>query len=690
MSTQDFLFEIGTEELPAKALAGLIDALADGIGNGLKTAGLAFAGIDKFCAPRRLAVRVNGLQNEQAAKTVEKRGPALNAAYDASGNPTPAAVGFARSNGVDFSALEKLETDKGAWLVYRAQQAAVPAVQLLPAIVSDAVSKLPIPKPMRWGDTRHAFLRPVHWLVALLGDRVVDLELFGLKAGRETFGHRYHAPQSLQLGKPADYEHLLREQGRVVAPEAARKQLIRAQVQALAEEVGGVAVVRDDLLDEVIGLVEWPVALRGTFESRFLAVPQECLISTMADNQRYFHIVDAQGKLMPYFITISNIDSKHAQSVISGNEKVIRPRFADAEFFFQQDKKKRLDERLPLLANMVFQEKLGTLLDKSERVALLAAEVARRTGVDTRAAQRAGELCKADLITAMVGEFPELQGIMGEYYARNDGEADDVAQGIREHYLPRYSGDALPASGVGLCVAIADRLDTLSGIFGIGQAPTGAKDPFALRRAAIGLLRLCTEKQLDLDLRELIAVATRTLGSRVSNAKLESELLEFIFSRFRANYQDAGIATEIVNAVMTLQPTRPLDFERRVQAVQHFSTLPEAGALAAANKRVRNILAKSDATDSVHIDAALLKEPAEIELHRAIVAAKGETRPLVQAGDYRAVLVRLAALRTVVDSFFDDVMVNAEDAALRRNRHALLRELQDLFMAVADISQLPG
>ncbi len=690
MSTQDFLFEIGTEELPAKALAGLIDALADGIGNGLKTAGLAFASIDKFCAPRRLAVRVIALQSEQAAKVVEKRGPALNAAYDASGNPTPAAVGFARSNGVEFSALEKLETDKGAWLVYRAQQAAVPAVQLLPAIISDAVAKLPIPKPMRWGDTRHAFLRPVHWLVALLGDQVVDLELFGLKSGRETFGHRYHAPQALRLDKPADYEMLLREQGKVIAPEALRKQVIREQVKKLADEVGGVAVVREDLLDEVIGLVEWPVALRGTFEARFLAVPQECLISTMADNQRYFHIVDAQHKLLPYFITISNIDSTHAQSVISGNEKVIRPRFADAEFFFQQDKKKRLDERLPLLANMVFQEKLGTLLDKSERVALLAAEVARHIGVDTRAAQRAGELCKADLITAMVGEFPELQGIMGEYYARNDGEAADVAQGIREHYLPRYSGDALPASGVGLCVAIADRIDTLTGIFGIGQAPTGAKDPFALRRAAIGLLRLCIEKELNLDLRELITSAIRILGSRVTNAKLEKDLLEFVSSRYAALTDFELTRPESLAAVLALNIVRPFDFQRRVLAVEHFATLPEAGALAAANKRVRNILAKSDATDSVQIDTALLKEPAEIELHRAIAAAKAETRPLVQGGDYRAVLVRLAALRTVVDGFFDDVMVNAEDAALRRNRHALLRELQDLFMAVADISQLPG
>lgn len=691
MSTKDFLLEIGTEELPAKALGGLIEALSSGITQGLEKQNIAFGEIELFSAPRRLAVYIHDVAVEQASKLVERRGPALQAAYDANGNATPATLGFARSCGVAIEQLEKLETDKGSWLIYKQQQAATATEQLLPSIIQASVTALPIPKPMRWANHDYAFLRPVHWLMVLFGDAIVPMELLGCDSDRISYGHRFHSPGSIRIGVPKEYQSKLRDIGMVLASVEERKTIIVQQTKDRAHEVGGKAVIDDELLNEVVNLVEWPVAMRGTFEERFLAVPQECLISTMADNQRYFHVVDGKGKLMPYFITIANIESEYPVAVIQGNEKVIRPRFSDAEFFFNADKKMRLCDRRAGLSNVVFQQKLGTLAEKATRVAELAGQIAGVIGADENKAYRAAELCKADLLSAMVNEFPELQGVMGEYYALNDGEDTEVAQAIREHYLPRFSGDAMPQTKTGIAVALADRLDTLVGIFGVGQAPTGAKDPFALRRAAIGLLRLCVENELALDLKEAITWSVRILGERVSNPNTLAEVQEFVLARFKGQYQDEGVASEVLTSVAVLEPTNPFDFDRRVRAVKHFVGLPESAALAAANKRVRNILAKSDVDlSAVTVTEGALIEKAEQDLWRALSVARKETLPLMLSGDYTAVLVRLASLRTAIDAFFDHVMVNTPHEEIRKNRLALLHSLQQMFSAVADISQLPG
>lgn len=653
----------------------------------------------QLVTPRRLAVKFR-IPVTQQDRTVSLFGPPKAVAFDADGKPTKALEGFAKKNGLEASDfvikadgnVEKAFCEK----VVKGR----PTIELLPDMISSAVAKIQLAKPMRWGAEKHLFIRPVHWVVALFGHEVVEVELFGVKAGRVTHGHRFHAPDAIEIEAANHYEILLRERGRVMPSIAERQRAIVEQVNTLTHANGGVSVFGkatfdgeswDRLLDEVAGLVEWPVAVLGEFESRFLAVPQECLISTMRDNQRYFHIVDGNGKLQNKFIVISNIESKRPASIADGNAKVIRPRFADAEFFFNQDKKTRLCDRRAGLGNVVFQKELGTVANKAARVAELAASVASLLGADGVKAMRAGELCKADLLTAMVNEFPELQGIMGEYYAKHDGEDAEVAQAIREHYLPRFSGDALPETLTGVCVAIADRVDTLVGIFGIGQAPTGAKDPFALRRAAIGLLRICIEKKLQLDLAPVFAKAKMLLGSRLTNANVEAEVYDFVFNRLRADYSEQGVMVEIFNAVMELKISHPLDFDRRINAVKHFNTLPEASALAAANKRVRNILAKSDvAVEDAAVEEGALIEQAEIDLFKAIVAAKKEAAPLLLAGDYTATLVRLAALRLPVDTFFDKVMVNSPHEQVRRNRHALLRELQKLFGAVADISQLPG
>ena len=697
---QDFLFELGLEELPARFQHDMWQDLHTALKARLSELGAVECDDSlQLVTPRRLAVKFK-IPVTQQDRTVSLFGPPKAVAFDADGKPTKALEGFAKKNGLEPSdfvikadgTVEKAFCEK----VVKGR----PTIELLPEMITSAVSKITLAKPMRWGAEKHLFIRPVHWVVALFGHEVVDVELFGVKSGRVTHGHRFHAPDAIEIEAANFYEILLRERGKVMPSIAERQRAIVEQVNALTTANGGVSVFGkptfdgeswDRLLDEVAGLVEWPVAVLGEFESRFLAVPQECLISTMRDNQRYFHIVDGNGKLHNKFIVISNIESKRPVSIAEGNAKVIRPRFADAEFFFNTDKKTRLCDRRAGLANVVFQKELGTVANKAARVAELAASVANLLGGDGVKAMRAGELCKADLLTAMVNEFPELQGIMGEYYAKHDGEDSEVAQAIREHYLPRFSGDALPETLTGVCVAIADRVDTLVGIFGIGQAPTGAKDPFALRRAAIGLLRLCIEKKLQLDLAPVFAKAKALLGSRLTNANVEAEVYDFVFNRLRADYSEQGVMVEIFNAVMELKISHPLDFDRRINAVKHFNTLPEATALAAANKRVRNILAKSDvAGDELAVEEGALIEQAEIDLFKAIVSAKKDAAPLLLAGDYTATLVRLAALRAPVDVFFDKVMVNSPHEQVRRNRHALLRELQKLFGAVADISQLPG
>lgn len=694
MSTRDFLVELGTEELPPKALRKLSDAFTSGIVTRLEQAGLKFGTHQSFAAPRRLALLIKDLETSQPDKASERRGPAIQAAYDTSGNPTPAAQGFARSCGVKFSALETLETNKGAWLVHRSIEQGKPTSELLPAIVSATLDELPIPKRMRWGASRTDFVRPVQWLAMLLGDDVIDCEILGLKAGRETRGHRFHCNENLTINTPAHYQQLLAETGFVVADYASRMETIRQQVIAEATRLGGIAVIDEDLLEEVASLNEWPVALAGRFDEAFLAVPSEALISSMKEHQKYFHMVDSEGALMPYFITVSNIQSKDPAAVIAGNEKVIRPRLADAEFFFETDKKTTLDARRENLKTVVFQKDLGSVFNKTERIARLASYIAECEGGNAEHASRAGELCKSDLVSEMVLEFPELQGIMGMYYAHHEGEPEDVASALDEQYMPRFSGDQLPTTLTSCAVAIADKLDTIVGIFGINQPPSGSKDPFALRRATLGVLRIIVEKQLKLDLKSLIEQATlgyQTQGVELpAGAALTDTVLEFMLERFRAWYSDAKIPVEVFLSVRALKPTRPHDFDQRVQAVSRFIALPEATALASANKRVSNILAKAEgAVIPAEVNSSLLHEEAEQALSTVLSTVISEVEPMLANSDYSAAMSRLATLKEPVDNFFDKVMVNADDEAVRLNRYALLQQLRNLFLHVADISLLP-
>ena len=684
---QDLLVEIGTEELPPKALPTLSAAFTDGIVKGLAEAGLQAQDITPYAAPRRLAVWVKGVAAQQADQIIEKRGPAIKGAFDAEGNPTKAALAFAASCGVSVAELGKLETDKGAWLVFRQQQAGQATAALFPAMVEKSLAALPIPKRMRWGSGTAEFVRPVHWLVMLADESVIDAEILGIKTGRESYGHRFHAPEAISITSPATYAAQL-QAAFVVADFAARRDTIREQVQTTAASFGGTAVMPDGLLDEVTALVEYPNAVAGKFEERFLDVPQEALISTMQDNQKYFALVDANGKLMSHFITIANIASRDVARVAEGNERVIRPRFSDAEFFWMQDKKQTLASRRDGLKTMVFQQKLGTLYDKSARVAQLAAYIADQLGADAALAVRAAELGKCDLITNMVFEFTELQGIMGRYYANHDGEAAEVAAALDEQYMPRFAGDELPASKTGQILALAERLDTLAGIFGIGQKPTGAKDPFGLRRAALGALRLLIEKQLPLDLADLLDKAADNLTAQLGSKPATNDTLDYILERLRGYYQEQGIGAAVVEAVAALKPTQPLDFDRRVKAVAAFRQLSAAESLAAANKRISNILKKVDGALPATVNADLLQLPAEQALAQAVQAQQDNVLPLFASGDYEAALLSLAQLREPVDTFFDEVMVMADDVALKNNRLALLNSLRGLFLRVADLSVL--
>ncbi|MGQ4877937.1 glycine--tRNA ligase subunit beta [Billgrantia sp. LNSP4103-1] len=686
MATNTLLIELGVEELPPGAIDSLADALADGIRRGLDEAGVTFSGVHAHASPRRLAVLVTALADKQPDREVERRGPALAAAFK-DGQPTKAAEGFARSCGVEVADLIHLETDKGTWLGYREQQQGEAIGKLLPPIVDKAITALPVPKNMRWGASRVEFTRPVHWLVMLYGSEVVEAEVLGLKTGRTTRGHRFHAPDPIELTHADEYLATL-EEAWVLADRARRRERIREQVLAEAEVQEGQAVIDEALLTEVSGLVEWPVALSGSFDERFLEVPAECLISSMKANQKYFHLLDAQGGLKPQFITIANIDSRDPQQVIEGNEKVIRPRLADAAFFYDTDCKQPLAARIEGLTGVVFQQQLGTLADKAHRSAAVAAFIAGRIGGDVGQARRAAELAKCDLVTEMVLEFPELQGIMGRYYATHDGEPAEVAQAIEEQYLPRFAGDEIPASRTGQALALADRLDTLTGIYGIGQRPTGTKDPFALRRAAIGVLNILIKGELDLDLRELLELAAAQHQELPYADNLVEEVLGYMLDRFRAWGQDEGIPAEVYLAVRARPVTRPLDFARRLRAVYAFTQREEAAALAAANKRVSNILSKQAGEISRQIDADLLQETAELALFDAISSSRESVMPLFAEGRYRQALDVLAGLRAPVDAFFDHVMVMAEDDAIRRNRLALLASLQALFLDVADIALL--
>jgi glycyl-tRNA synthetase beta chain len=686
MAANTLLVELGVEELPPNAIDALSDALADGLRRGLADAEVAHGEVRAYATPRRLAVQIEGLANKQPDREVEKRGPALAAAFK-DGQPTRAAEGFARSCGVAVEDLIHLETDKGTWLGYREQQQGESTAALLPAILQKAVAALPVPKNMRWGASRVEFSRPVHWLVMLYGGDVVEAETLGLTAGRITYGHRFHAPAAIELAHADDYLEAL-EQAWVLADRDRRRERIREQVLAEAEVQEATAVIDEDLLVEVSGLVEWPVALTGSFDERFLEVPAESLISSMKANQKYFHLLDDTGRLKPLFITISNIESRDPQQVIEGNEKVIRPRLADAAFFYDTDRKRPLASRIDELAGVVFQKQLGTLADKAHRSAAVAAFIAGQIGGDVGHARRAAELAKCDLVTEMVLEFPELQGIMGRYYAEHDGEAAEVAQALEEQYLPRFAADAIPHGRTGLALALADRLDTLTGIFGIGQRPTGTKDPFALRRASIGVLNILIKGELNLDLRELLELAAAQHQELPYAESLVDEVLGYMLDRFRAWGQDEGISAEAYLAVRARPVTRPLDFARRLRAVQGFAGREEAAALAAANKRVSNILTKQGGDAGTQVDTRLLQEAAEKALHEALGAQRERVMPLFAEARYAEALDALADLREPVDAFFDQVMVMADDEAVRANRLALLSSLRALFLEVADIAQL--
>lgn len=688
MTDKTFLVEIGTEELPPKALRSLAEAFAAQVTAELDAANLAHGEVSWFASPRRLALKVATLSAAQPDREVEKRGPAIAAAFDAEGNATKAAEGWARGNGITVDQAERLSTDKGEWLVHRAQIKGETAQALLPAMIATALSKLPVPKLMRWGASDVQFVRPVHTVTLLLGDELIPGTILGIDSARVIRGHRFMGEKEITLENADQYPEILEKRGQVIANYQTRKAMIKADAEAAARQLGGVADLSDSLLEEVTSLVEWPVVLTATFEEKFLKVPAEALVYTMKGDQKYFPVYDNDGNLLPNFIFVTNIESSDPQQIISGNEKVVRPRLADAEFFFNNDRKKRLEENLPRLETVLFQKELGTLRDKTDRIQALAGWIAAQIGADVNHATRAGLLSKCDLMTNMVFEFTDTQGVMGMHYARHDGEAEDVAVALNEQYQPRFAGDELPSSPVACALAIADKMDTLAGIFGIGQHPKGDKDPFALRRAALGVLRIIVEKNLPLDLQTLTEEAVRLYGTKLSNAKAVDDVIDFMLGRFRSWYQEEGHSIDTLQAVLARRPTRPADFDARMKAVSHFRTLEAAAALAAANKRVSNILAKSTETLNDSVQASLLKENEEIQLATFVTALSSKLQPYFAEGRYQDALIELAQLREAVDNFFDKVMVNAEDPAVRVNRLTLLSKLRELFLQVADISLL--
>jgi glycyl-tRNA synthetase beta chain len=688
MSEKTFLVEIGTEELPPKALRSLAESFAANVTAELDAANVAHGEVKWFAAPRRLALKIANLAAAQPDREVEKRGPAISAAFDAEGKPSKAAEGWARGCGITVSQAERLATDKGEWLMYRAHVKGESVQALLPAMIATALTKLPIPKLMRWGDNNTQFVRPVHTVTLLLGEEVIPATILGIASDRVIRGHRFMGEQEFTIDNADQYPQILLERGKVIADYEQRKAAIKAGAEEAARKIGGNADLSESLLEEVTSLVEWPVVLTAKFEEKFLAVPAEALVHTMKGDQKYFPVYANDGKLLPNFIFVANIESKDPVQIISGNEKVVRPRLADAEFFFNTDRKKRLEDNLPRLETVLFQQQLGTLRDKTNRIEALSGWIAGQIGADVNHATRAGLLSKCDLMTNMVFEFTDTQGVMGMHYARHDGEAEDVAVALNEQYQPRFAGDALPSNLVACAVAIADKMDTLAGIFGIGQHPKGDKDPFALRRAALGVLRIIVEKNLPLDLQTLTEEAVRLYGSKLTNEKVVDEVIDFMLGRFRAWYQEEGHSVDTIQAVLARRPTKPADFDARMKAVSHFRTLEAAAALAAANKRVSNILAKSDEQLNDRVHASVLKEAEEIRLATNLVVLRDKLEPFFAEGRYQEALEELANLREPVDEFFDKVMVNAEDKDLRINRLTLLSKLRELFLKVADISLL--
>ncbi|MRJ44308.1 glycine--tRNA ligase subunit beta [Idiomarina loihiensis] len=687
MQKENLLIELGTEELPPKALKSLRDSLKSGIESGLKNAELSFDSIEAYATPRRLAVLVKQVETEQQDKEVEKRGPAINVAFDDTGKPTKAAEGWARSNGITVEQADRLKTDKGEWLLHKATVKGQALSVLVQGILEAAIKALPIPKPMRWGDSTAQFIRPVHTLTVMLGSELIDAEILETKSARFIQGHRFHSPQGFELDHVDNYLFKLRE-AKVIANFEERIETIQSEVSRLASELGGQVIQDDELVEEVAALVEWPVALTASFDQGFLAVPKEPLIVTMKDDQRYFPVEDGKGNLLPQFIFITNIESRDPQQVIKGNEKVVRPRLADAQFFFESDKKVTLESRVAALDSVLFQKQLGSIGDKARRISVLAGKIANQLTADVKASERAGLLCKADLVSDMVSEFPETQGVMGKHYALNDGESPVVAEAIEQHYWPRFSGDELPLTKEACAVALADKLDTLVGIFGIGQVPKGDRDPFALRRAALGLLRTLVERKLSLDLHELLAASVEGFGDKLSNNTVATDVFDFLLGRFRPWYQDQGITVDVIQSVLARSPSKPTDFDQRVKAVQSFKSMDSAASLAAANKRVGNILAKSDEEISGNVDEALLQDESETTLYRLVKQTEGAVKPLIADGKYSDALTHLSELKEPVDAFFEHVMVNADDDKVRINRLNLLFRLRQLFLEIADISLL--
>ncbi|WP_350939882.1 glycine--tRNA ligase subunit beta [Vibrio metschnikovii] len=684
---KEFLIELGTEELPPKQLRTLAEAFAANFSTELAAAELTHDGIKWFATPRRLALKVANLAEKQADKVLEKRGPAVSVAFDAQGNPTKAAQGWARGNGITVEQADRLKTEQGEWLLFKQEVKGQAAKAIVVELAAKALANLPIAKPMRWGDKETQFIRPVKTLTILLGDELIDGEILGVASARTIRGHRFMGEKEFTIDSAQQYPDILEQRGKVIADYETRKATIIAGAQQAAQQVGGIAELDDDLVEEVTALVEWPVVLTAKFEEKFLNVPSEALVYTMKGDQKYFPVYDANKQLLPNFIFVTNIESKEPRHVIEGNEKVVRPRLADAEFFFNTDLKSKLIDRLPQLETAIFQQKLGTIKDKTDRITELAGYIAEQIGADVTQAKRAGLLAKCDLMTSMVFEFTDTQGVMGMHYARHDGEPEAVALAMNEQYMPRFAGDQLPTDGVSSALAMADKLDTIVGIFGIGQAPKGS-DPFALRRASLGVLRIIVEYGYKLDLVDLVAKAKSLFGDRLTNQAVEHDVIEFMLGRFRAWYQDEGFSVDVIQAVLARRPTKPADFDQRVKAVSHFRELEAAEALAAANKRVGNILAKFAGQLPAEVDLALLQEPAEKALAQDVAVMSEALEPVFASGDYQQALSQLASLREPVDAFFDNVMVMADDEALKQNRLTLLNDLRNLFLQIADISLL--
>ncbi len=690
-AADDFLVEIGTEELPPKALRSLMQAFGELLTRGIDDARLQHAEVAVFASPRRLAVLISKLAQQQEDRRLLQKGPPLKVAFDEDGNATPAAIAFAKKCGVEVSELARQETDKGEWLSYEATETGRAAADLLPALVETALGALPIPRRMRWGAGDAEFVRPVHWVILLHGEKPLDATIMGIAAGNTSRGHRFHAPQAVAIESPASYLETLEKDAYVIADFERRREMVISGVAAMAATAGGVPVGEAGLYDEVAALVEWPVPVLGSFDPEFLKLPREVVVSTLTGHQRYFPLADKDGGLLAKFITVANLESKDPDKVREGNERVIRPRLADAAFFWSGDRQRTLESRQQNLREVVYQRGLGSLFEKAERVAAIASSLSKALARDSKAVERAALLAKCDLVTGMVGEFPELQGVMGRYYAGADGESDAVAVAIGEQYQPRFAGDDLPSSGDGQVLAIADKLDTLAGVFSLGKKPSGNRDPFGLRRAALGVVRIFIECRLDADLLQLLSVAVDTQPkTELKRDELAADLYGFITERLRRYFldRDSGLQTETFDSVMARRPVSLLDFDRRIAAVQTFSHLEQAESLAAANKRIANILRKAGDPDDLSVHKRLLQDDAELALYSALESSREKLQPLLKVQRYAEALNELADLRDAVDRFFDDVMVMVDDEAIRNNRLALLGELRALFLNIADISRL--